>query len=377
MKIAVIEVECHAEVLRSTILLFSKISNYQLTIFTTLDILTEAGFSEESSDSLNVILKKSNETDSTFFQRNIELINKHNYLLINTLQRKFYIYNNLKINIPIALRVHNSHFFWSGIFENKKYSLTKYKLLIKEIYKFEFLQRKKFLQKVDYFFFPSEKSIEFAVKHYTLLKSKAHLFPLNFQNNSSKVSETKIKTIVVPGKVDPLRKDLDFLIAFVKMLHEKPIDFAINLVFLGVTEGEIANHFMEKLKIYSSVHLNIISFPNIVSAETYATYLLSCDLILCPIFTNTVFQLSKEIYGKTKVSGGVNDAINFGKWCFVPSSYSVDTSLNKQILTYDSVEDLYVKVKNKFTDGSETPLLAKDSSYRLESQFTFIQTIFK
>ena len=158
MKIAVIEVECHAEVLRSTILLFSKISNYQLTIFTTLDILTEAGFSEESSDSLNVILKKSNETDSTFFQRNIELINKHNYLLINTLQRKFYIYNNLKINIPIALRVHNSHFFWSGTFQNKKYSLTKYKLLIKEIYKFEFLQRKKFLQKVDYFFFPSEKS---------------------------------------------------------------------------------------------------------------------------------------------------------------------------------------------------------------------------
>ena len=377
MKIAVIEVECHAEVLRSTILLFSKIPNYHLTIFTTPEILTEAGFSVEYTTILNVILKKSNETDSTFFQRNIELINKHNYLLINTLQRKFYIYNNLKINIPIALRVHNSHFFWSGTFQNKKYSLSKYKLLIKEIYKFEFLQRKKFLQKVDYFFFPSEKSLEFAVKRYPTLKSKAHLFPLNFQSNSSKVSETKIKTIVVPGKVDPLRKDLDFLIAFVKMLHEKPIDFVINLVFLGVTEGEIANRFMENLKIYSSVHLNIISFPNIVSVGTYATYLLSCDLILCPIYTNTVFQLSKEIYGKTKVSGGVNDAINFGKWCFVPSSYSVDISLDKQILTYDSVEDLYVKVKNKLTDGSDTPLIAKNSTYHLESQCTFIQTVFK
>ena len=377
MKIAVIEVECHAEVLRSTILLFSKIPNYHLTIFTTPEILIEAGFSAESTTILNVILKKSNETDSTFFQRNIELINKHNYLLINTLQRKFYIYNNLKINIPIALRVHNSHFFWSGTFENKKYTLSKYKLLLKEIYKFEFLQRKKFLQKVDYFFFPSENTLEFAIKRYLMLKSKAHLLPLNFQSNSSKVSETKIKTIIVPGKVDPLRKDLSFIAAFVEYLADKPFDFTVNLVFLGVTEGEIANRFMENLKTYSSEHLNIISFPNIVSAETYATYLLRCELILCPIFTNTVFQLSKEIYGKTKVSGGVNDAINFGKWCFVPSNYSVDTTLNKQILTYDSVEDLYVKVKNKLTDGSETPLQAKDSAYRLENQRTFIQTVFK
>ena len=148
-------------------------------------------------------------------------------------------------------------------------------------------------------------------------------------------------------------------------------------MFLGVTEGEKAKRFIEKIIHYSSKSLKIVSFPNIVSAETYATYLLSCDLILCPIFTNTVFQFSKEIYGKTKVSGGVNDAINFGKWCFVPSSYSVDISLDKQILTYDSVEDLYVKVKNKLTDGSETPLQAKDSSYHLESQCAFIQTVFK
>ena len=153
MKIAVIEVECHAEVLRSTIQLFSKIPNYQLTIFTTLDILTEASFSIESTACLTIILKKSNETDAIFFKRNIDLINKHNYLLINTLQRKFYIYNNLNITIPISVRVHNSHFYWSNFFQNKKYDLAKYKLLIKEIYKLEIVQRKQFLKKVNYFFF--------------------------------------------------------------------------------------------------------------------------------------------------------------------------------------------------------------------------------
>ncbi len=377
MKIAVIEVECHAEVLRSTILLFSKIPNYQLTIFTTLDILTEAGFSAESSASLNVILKKSNETDSTFFQRNIELINKHNYLLINTLQRKFYIYNNLKINIPIALRVHNSHFFWSGTFQNKKYSLSKYKLLIKEIYKFEFLQRKKFLQKMDYFFFPSENTLEFAIKRYTMLTSKAYLFPLNYQDSIPSVSKGIEKTLIIPGKVDPLRKDLDFLHTFIKLLAEKPLDFVITIVFLGVTEGEKAKRFIDKIMHYSSKSLKIVHFTSIIPQDTYNNHMQKCDIVWCPIYTSTIFQLSKEIYGKTKVSGGVNDAINFGKWCFVPSSYSVDVSLDKQILTYDSVVDLYVKVKNKLTDCSETPLQAKDSAYRLENQRTFIQTVFK
>ncbi len=377
MKIAVIEVECHAEVLRTTIQLFSKIPNYQLTIFTTLDILTEASFSIESTACLTIILKKSNETDAIFFKRNIDLINKHNYLLINTLQRKFYIYNNLNITIPISVRVHNSHFYWSNFFQNKKYDLAKYKLLIKEIYKLEIVQRKQFLKKVNYFFFPSESTYTYAIQTYPFLKKKAHFFPLNYQDSIPSVSKGIEKTLIIPGKVDPLRKDLDFLHTFIKLLAEKQLDFVITIVFLGVTEGEKAKRFIEKIMHYSSKSLKIVSFTSIVPLDTYINHMQKCDIVWCPIYTSTVFQFSKEIYGKTKVSGGVNDAINFGKWCFVPSSYSVDISLDKQILTYDSVEDLYVKVKNKLTDGPETPLQAKDSSYHLESQCAFIQTVFK
>ncbi len=377
MKIAVIELECHAEVLRSTILLFSKLPTYQLTVFTTTEIVTEAGLSVESTARLNVILKNSNEKESAFLKRNVDLINKHNYLLINTLQRKFYIYNNLKITIPIAVRVHNSHFYWSKIFQFKKYRLAKFKLLIKEIYKLEILQRKQFLKKVNYFFFSSENTFAYAIHQYPLLNSKAYLFPLNFQDSISTVSKGNEKTLIVPGKVDSLRKDLNFLSEFVKLLHEKPLDFQINLIFLGITEGEKANRFIENIMQYSSRSLKIVHFTNIVPLDTYNNYFKLSDVVLCPIYTHTVFQLSKEIYGKTKVSGGVNDAINFGKWCFVPSSYLVDITLNKQILNYDSVEDLYDLVKNKLTNISEIPLQVMDSPYHVENQRSFIQTIFK
>jgi glycosyltransferase involved in cell wall biosynthesis len=358
-------------------LTFSKIPTYQLTIFTTPEIVEEAGFSNESIPCLTFILKQSNETDAVYFKRNIHLLNKHNYLLINTLQRKFYIYNNLNITIPIALRVHNSQFYWSKNFQNKKYDLTKYKLLIKEIYKLEIVQRKQFLKKADYFFFPSESTYAYAIQTNPFIKTKAHVFPLNFQDSIPSVPKSKEKTLIIPGKVDPLRKDLDFLHTFIKLLAEKPLDFVITLVFLGVTEGEKAKRFIGEILQYSSKRLNIVYFTSIVPLNTYNDYMQKCDIVWCPIYTSTVFQLSKEIYGKTKVSGGVNDAINFGKWCFVPINYSVDNSINKQILTYDSVLDLYELVKEKLANTSEIPLQATDSPYYLENQRTFIQSIFK
>jgi len=377
MKIAILEVECHAEVLRSTILLFSKLPEYQLTIFTTPEILAETGFTVESSHCNKVILKKSTETESVFIQRNITVINSSNYLLINTLQRKFNIYNRLNFTIPIAVRVHNTHYYWSNTFQTKKYTLSNYKLLIKEIYKLEFLQRKQFLQKVNYFFFPSESVLNYTLQHYPILQSKAYLLPLNFQNNIPKTSENNVKTIIIPGKVDPLRKEFGLLTAFIRILHEKPLYFSIELVFLGITEGANANRFIEKLKQYTSTKVNIVHFTTIVPSEVYSNYLQNCAIVLCPIYTQTIFQLSKEIYGKTKVSGGVNDAINFGKWCFVPSNYAVDSILDKQVLTYDTVEDLYSKIIYTLTNCEQAPLQPKESWYHPENQCTLLQTVFR
>ena len=377
MKIAILEVECHAEVLRSSILLFSKLPKYQLTIFTTPEIFTETGFTLESRQFNKVILKKSTETESAFIQRNIDEINSNNYLLINSLQRKFHIYNKLNFRIPIAVRVHNVNYYWSDSLSTKKYTLSNYKLFIKEIYKSEFLHRKQFLQKVNYFFFPSESVLNYTLQHYPNLQTKAYLFPLNFQNNIPKIPENNVKTIIIPGKVDPMRKDFDLLTAFIKMLHKKALDFSIELVFLGITEGTDANRFIDNLKQYTSTKVNIVHFTTIVPSEVYSNYLQNCAIVLCPIYTQTIFQLSKEIYGKTKVSGGINDAINFGKWCFVPTNYVVDSMLNKQVLTYDTVEDLYSKIIHTLTEGEEAPQQQKDSWYHEEYQCNLVQTIFK
>lgn len=375
MKIAILEVECHAEVLRSSIMLFSKLPKYRLTIFTTLEILIETGFTIESSHYSKIILKKSTEVESEFIKRNIDEINSNNYILINSLHRKFYVFNGLNFTIPIIVRVHNSNYYWSDSIQTKKYSLSKFKLLIKEVYKLEFLQRKQFLKKVNFFFFPSESVLKYTLQQYPILKSKAYLLPLNFQNNNLKISKNNIKTIIIPGKVDPLRKDFGLVNEFIRMLNEKQVDFFIEIVFLGITDGAHATNFIEKLKQYTTTKVNIVHFTNIVPSEVYSSYLQNCDIVLCPIYVQTIFQFSKEIYGKTKVSGGINDAVNFGKWCFVPKHYTVDSMLKKQVLTYDSAVDLYTKIINTLSNGEDAPLQTIDSCYHSDYQCNFVHAM--
>lgn len=377
MKIAILELECHAEVLRSTLQLFSKLPNYQITIFTTPEIFEETGLTIDSIPFKQVVFKKTQETERIFIQRNLNKINSCNYLLINTLQRKFNIYNQLKFRIPIAVRVHNTNYYWSNTLQTKKFTFSNYKLFIKEFYQLEFLHRKQFLQKINYFFLPSESVMKYTLQQYPMLQSKAYLLPLNFLNNIPKKPEKHIKTIIIPGKVDPLRKDFSLLTEFIEMLHEKPLKFSIELVFLGITEGTDANRFIDNLKQYISTNVNIVHFTTIVPSEVYSNYLQNCAIVLCPIYTQTIFQLSKEIYGKTKVSGGINDAINFGKWCFVPLSYEVDKVLDKQVLRYKTAVDLYSKIKHTLTDSEEAPLQLLDSCYTIEYQCTLIKTIFK
>ena len=45
------------------------------------------------------------------------------------------------------------------------------------------------------------------------------------------------------------------------------------------------------------------------------------DVLWCPIQSETEFFSNKEIYGKTKMSGNIGDAIKYGKTAIFPENY--------------------------------------------------------
>jgi hypothetical protein len=48
------------------------------------------------------------------------------------------------------------------------------------------------------------------------------------------------------------------------------------------------------------------------------------DVLYCPIQNETEFLSVKEIYGKTKISGNIGDAIRYAKPAIFPTSYESD-----------------------------------------------------
>ena len=370
--------ECHAEVLRSTLQLFSFLPNYQLSVFTTQEIFAETGLSNKEKQTFRIILKNNNESEKQFIRRNLSEINTNDYLLINTLQRKFHIYNNLLFTVPIALRIHNVNFYWSNIFQLKKYKTKEYKLIIKEFYYKEYKHRKEFLSKINYLLFPTLPLLEYAIQNYVIPSEKAIHFPFIYQDKTEQsVTNQKEKTIVIPGKVDTNRKDFNTIIHFVKQLVSQEDLPSTNLVFLGITEGKLNKKFIRHIHKIASNKLQITSFDSLVTSEEYEKFMQAADLVICPIHAHTSFQLSKEKYGQTKVSGGVNDAIQHKKMCFVPEEYSIENELNNIIQTYKTTEDLVVKTINYLHQDTTNTQLSSDSIYTKEKQLKILQTLFK
>ena len=68
MKIAILEIECHAEVLRATMQLLTQISNFEITLFTTKEILNETGLTHIHLENVRLEFKKHNEKESDYLK---------------------------------------------------------------------------------------------------------------------------------------------------------------------------------------------------------------------------------------------------------------------------------------------------------------------
>ena len=75
--------------------------------------------------------------------------------------------------------------------------------------------------------------------------------------------------------------------------------------------------------------------------------MMHADVLWCPIQRETEFFSNREIYGETKMSGNIGDAIKFGKVAFFPENFS---SQHEFIKNEDSLEKILAFKTNNFFD---------------------------
>ena len=68
-------------------------------------------------------------------------------------------------------------------------------------------------------------------------------------------------------------------------------------------------------------NISIKYFTEKVPQNVFDDYMQKADILWCPIQQETECFSQKEIYGVTKMSGNIGDAIKFGKLAIFPENY--------------------------------------------------------
>lgn len=354
-KIAYIELDTHAEIALNFMELMNDSNEFSVDYYFSEKILKTLGLQETEN-----IKKATPET----INHQLSIIN-YDLIIIGTVHRNFNVFEKIAEQFNTSIICHNLNFvkatnfsLLSSVFkEDFKYRL---KLLLKE----GLLKKSKVYQKAKNLLVLDENLAK--ENHKTL----SIFFSLNYEK-----PRKSIISIVIPGAVSQKRRDYDKVIKELKNLelNFEESEFRRNETFVennlqekgssvGMTQnleiiflGKAQGNELEMLQNFEQnkpENISIKYFTEKVPQNVFDDYMQKADILWCPIQQETEFFSQKEIYGITKMSGNIGDAIKFGKLAVFPENYPSKYSFI--IPEIDNIEaQLYIHQKHLEYDFQE------------------------
>ena len=365
-KIAYIELDTHAEIALNFMELMNDSTVFSVDYYFSEKILRFFGFAQNNRLPENI--KKA--TPENIIQQ--LSTNDYQLIIIGTVHRYFNVFEKIAEKFNTSIICHNLNFvkasnfnLLSSIFkEDFKYRL---KLLLKEG-----LLRKSNVYK---------KAKNLLVLDENLTKEKYSNLPL-FYTKFFEKPDNETFTIVIPGAVSQKRRDYKSVIKKLKNLElnfeeselRRSETFVENtlsergssvgttqnleIIFLGKAQGKE----LEMLQDFDSSgslrmpNVSIKYFTEKVPQDVFDEYMQKANILWCLIQQETEFFSQKEIYGITKMSGNIGDAIKFGKLAIFPENYP--SKYPFIIPEKVSLEDaLFVKKEIDFSDFNKEKVL--------------------
>lgn len=335
-KIAYIELDTHAEIALNFVELMNDSVAFSVDYYFSEKILRFFGFAQNDKLPENIFKA----TPENLLQQ----ISTNNYqlIIIGTVHRYFNVFEKAVEKFNTSIICHNLNFVKASNFD-----------LLSSIFKEDFQYRLKLLLKEGLL-----KKSKVYQKAKNLLVLDQTLAKRNYKNLSifytkfSENSDNPIFTIVIPGAVSQKRRNYEKVL---KQLEKFTKNSHYQIIFLGKAQGkelEILQDFEQS----KPENISIKYFTEKVPQDVFDDYMQKADILWCPIQQETEFFSQKELYGITKMSGNIGDAIKFGKLAVFPENYPSKYSFivhEKGIL-----EDfLFTKKDVDFSDFSKEKVL--------------------
>lgn len=301
-KIAYIELDTHAEIALNFMELMNDSKAFSVDYYFSEKILRFFGFAQ--NDKLPENIKKA--TPENLIQQ----LSTDNYqlIIIGTVHRYFNVFEKIAEKFNTSIICHNLNFVKASNFnllisifkEDFQYRL---KLLLKE----GLLRKSKVYEKA--------KNLLVLDRGFDSAQPDKYKFLPIFYTKFSGKSENETYTIVIPGAVSQKRRDYERVLKSVKNFR-----FPFEIIFLGKASGKELE-MLQNFEQTKPENISIKYFTEKVPQDIFDDYMQKADVLWCPIQQETEFFSQKELYGFTKMSGNIGDAVKFGKLAVFPENY--------------------------------------------------------
>jgi hypothetical protein len=318
-KIAYIEIDTHAEIAQAFMDIMKDSSDFSVDYY----------FSKKIKD----LIVEDSETiflsDSSMIMEQLKL-KKYDLVIIGTVHRYFNTFHALAQKYNVSVIVHNMNF-----------SVASKGGLMKSIFKGDIIYRLKLWWKEGLFY--TSKAYRNAKNLLVLdeeLASDIYKFlPLFYNKNFEKQRKNDL-TVVIPGGVSQKRRDYHHVFKIIQNLKaEEKYEF----IFLGKAKDSELDQ-LEKMSQKLPENISIQYFSDRVSHEDFEKWMQNADVLWCPIQQKTEFFNREEIYGLTKMTGNLGDAIKYGKTAVFPKDYP--SKLEFIVPESDNILEQFKMLKN-------------------------------
>ena len=301
-KIAYIELDTHAEIALNFMELMNDSKVFSVDYYFSEKILRFFGFAQ--NDKLPENIK--NATPENLIQQ----LSTDNYqlIIIGTVHRYFNVFEKVAEKFNTSIICHNLNFVKVANFD-----------LLSSIFKEDYQFRLKLLLKEGLLrksnVYKKAKNLLVLDRGFDSAQPDKYKFLPIFYTKFSENSDNPIFTIVIPGAVSQKRRDYERVLKSIKNFR-----FPSEIIFLGKASGKELE-MLQDFEQSKPENISIKYFTEKVPQDVFDDYMQKADVLWCPIQQETEFFSQKEIYGFTKMSGNIGDAIKFRKLAVFPENY--------------------------------------------------------
>ena len=350
MKLALLEFDYHAEVLRNTCLALAD-APISVHVFTTENIWRTVGLHQHAFANITVDCCARGDV-IPFLEAALPGINACDAILFNTAAARFSTLRRLAFQKPVLVRVHNSHAFFGSLRDYKRprsaFLLWKdfSHLVRKLIGERDHHHMKSFVRGVDGYVFPTERMRSHAIESYGLDPTRCFYVPM------VSLKPVPPEPTIVPvddqielsviGRIDPRNRDYDQLIRATarvpSLAQARGRRVVLNL--LGSANTRFGRHVVRTVSSFESDYFHVKAFSDFVPQDVFSTTVSRSHGLILPIRHQTRYTIYPEYYGDTKISGAIHDLITYQKPALVDDRVAFGPPFDALIRPYHGAQGL-------------------------------------